>query len=349
MKIDLQELRNRADLISEQKHPDADLIIWNYNQNCQFSKAWDEYTKMARGLITDSAGNVIANPFPKFFNLGEHQESLPDEEPIITEKVDGSLGILYWIGNEPYIATRGSFSSEQALWATKWFRENVNYWQIPKSCTHLFEIIYPENRIVVNYDFSGLVLLAIRHTDTGEEVELHDTIFKSFSDKIRIAKRIQNTDLAMLQEMDAPNSEGFVVFYPKANLRIKLKFPEYVRLHKLITGVSEIAIWEHLRDGNSLDDLLQKVPDEFFQWVRSVENDLRAKFAKIWGEAQMAVQMAHGGLTRKEQALYIMENARSFSGIVFSLIDGQEKKAVAQAWKMVRPRGRSGFKQDIDA
>jgi len=30
--------------------------------------------------------------------------------------------------------------------------------------TYLFEIIYPENKIVVNYDYSGLVLLAVRNT-----------------------------------------------------------------------------------------------------------------------------------------------------------------------------------------
>ena len=179
--ISLDKIREyiKSGLIKENIHPDNENIrIYNYTHECQFDRKWDEVTTTCRGLIMNIlTGKIIARPFPKFFNLQEHldvfKKELPTEEPIITEKVDGSLGILYWlktkklclrcgslesencINNEehefsmlPWIATRGSFTSDQAIWATGWFRRNVDYSNLPKDITLLFEIIYKENRIV---------------------------------------------------------------------------------------------------------------------------------------------------------------------------------------------------------
>ena len=83
MKIDITVFHNLVDrkYISVQKHETADLLIWNYSQRCQFERYWTPETRMARGLITDSKGNIIARPFSKFFNysfpllLGYHDYS----------------------------------------------------------------------------------------------------------------------------------------------------------------------------------------------------------------------------------------------------------------------------------
>src|SRR3972149_3073306 len=110
--------------LSVQKHDKVDLLIWNYTPKAQFSRYWTDETMMARGLITDLEGNVIARPFRKFFNYSEHTgedsklPSLPMETFEVFDKLDGSLGILYWRGETPYIATRGSFSSDQAIRGT---------------------------------------------------------------------------------------------------------------------------------------------------------------------------------------------------------------------------------------
>jgi hypothetical protein len=74
VKIDLTELNKRVEqkLISVQKHPEADLYIYNYTPITQFKRHWDEYTLMSRGLILDGEGTVVARPFTKFFNYQEH-------------------------------------------------------------------------------------------------------------------------------------------------------------------------------------------------------------------------------------------------------------------------------------
>lgn len=108
-------------LVSVQVHPNRENIkIFNYTQTCQFARAWDDITMQCRGLVLDTdSGRVIANPFPKFFNYDEHLAkggTIPVEEPRVYEKLDGSLGILYFMDGEWWVATRGSFASEQAIW-----------------------------------------------------------------------------------------------------------------------------------------------------------------------------------------------------------------------------------------
>lgn len=332
-------------LISEQVHPeDSNVRIFNYTQKCQFDKTWDVVTKLCRGFVMNIVtGEVLARPFPKFFNYAEHINNgwpIPAEEPQITEKLDGSLGIMYTLHNKVWIATRGSFTSDQAVWATNWWRKNKGEEPYGNDITYLFEIIYPENRIVVNYDFSGLVHLASIDTKTGLQVD------KGMP--VRSVTKVEVDNFDDLLKMDEPNSEGFVVYYPKANVRMKIKFPEYVRLHRLITGVSEIAIWELMKDGKRLDELLEKVPDEFFKWVTEVERRLRLEFATKWGRAQNA-NIFYGSLpTRKEAALKILEKYKDVSGAVFLLMDGEDKRASEKIWKMIRPHGKSNFKVDID-
>ena len=333
-------------LIGEQVHPqNPDVRIFNYSQACQFDKAWDDVTKQCRGLILNVAtGEVIARPFGKFFNYQEHVQNawpIPGDAPQVHEKLDGSLGILYWLDGHPFIATRGSFKSDQALWATKWFRENVGDWNRLTNLTHLFEIIYMENRIVVNYDYSGLVHLATLSTDTGETVEY------SWPAPIRKAKVIPATSIEELMKLDEPNSEGFVIFYPKENVRMKIKFPEYVRLHKIITGISEIGIWELLRDGQSLKPLIEKVPDEFFKWVTEVSDRLLNEFYDIADGVDKIHETVRALPTRKEQALVIQEYDPKYRGVVFALLD-QKPRALQGIWKMIRPSGKRIYKTDLD-
>jgi len=331
-------------LVSEQVHPeDGDVRIFNYTQETQFSQVWDDITRQCRGLIMNvKTGEILARPFAKFHNFQEHVQNgwpIPNEKPIVTEKLDGSLGIMYNLNGKTWIATRGSFVSDQAVWATNWWRENKGDEPYGNEVTHLFEIIYPENKIVVNYDFSGLVHLASIETATGKQLLDHVM-------PVRRTEEHFAEDWTTLEKLDAPNSEGFVIFFPEANIRMKIKFPEYVRLHKIVTGLSEIGIWEMLRDGQDLKPLLEKVPDEFFKWIQNVSTDLVNKFSAIADEAKKIFEEVQDLPTRKEQALAINKHESKHAGIVFALLDG--KSPTDKIWKMCRPHGKRVFKNDID-
>lgn len=122
---------------------------------------------------------------------------------------------------------------------------------LDRSMTYLFEIIFPENRIVVDYGKrEELILLAIIDTKTGKEFPPKDVGFP-------IVKRYDGIkDLKDLQALEEDNREGFVVRF-KSGYRLKIKFAEYLRIHKLITKVSSIVVWEYLRTGQSMTELLE--------------------------------------------------------------------------------------------
>jgi RNA ligase len=339
-------------LISEREHPTNPAVrIFNYTAACAFSKAWDDVTRQCRGLVLNvETGEVLANPFPKFFNYQEHIQNewpIPTEEPTIHEKLDGSLGILVHVDGLPWIATRGSFNSEQAMWATAWWRKHMPPFAYPSNgMTHLFEIVAAWNRIVVKYDYEGMVYLGSRVTATGESMDCWHLFDRT---AMRRAKKIPACDLATLAEMDEPNSEGFVCHYPTENVRLKVKFAEYVRLHRLVTGLSEIAIWERMREGKTLDDLIAKVPDEFFQFVTATQTKLQSQYDAIEGEAteqfaEVRCKLAPDS-TKKDAAMLIKE--KSHRSILFSMLN--HHPYADTIWRQIRPVGKSTFTHDIDA
>jgi RNA ligase len=60
----------RQGYLSAQRHPAADLLIYNYTAKAQYERYWTPETIACRGLIVTPRGAVVARPFPKFFNLG---------------------------------------------------------------------------------------------------------------------------------------------------------------------------------------------------------------------------------------------------------------------------------------
>ena len=137
-------------LVYKQVHPTLPLTIWNYSEKVQYEGLWDEITLQTRGLVTDNDGNIIVHPFKKFFNIEEGKHT-PTEEFEVYEKMDGSLGILFFYEGKWIVVTRGSFTSDQSVKAQELLRSKYIVESIPKGYATLFEIIYPENRIVVDY------------------------------------------------------------------------------------------------------------------------------------------------------------------------------------------------------
>ena len=147
-----------------------ELTLFNYTAKAQYEARWNFFETVSRGLILNNVtGRIVARPFEKFFNWGEGGRTTDAPIDYVMEKLDGSLGIMYEHEGEFKIATRGSFDSDQAIWATEFIQSKKRH---PKDTvgeyTLLFEIIYPDNRIVVDYgQREDLVLLALRHNPTG--------------------------------------------------------------------------------------------------------------------------------------------------------------------------------------
>jgi RNA ligase len=324
----LNKYRNEG-LLYSQVHPTLPLTIWNYTEKVQYEGLWDEVTLSCRGLVTDDRAVVFARPFKKFFNMEEGKHT-PTSEFEVFEKMDGSLGIMFKYNGEVICATRGSFASDQAVWMSK-FAKEYNYQDIiVDGFTYLFEIIYPENRIVVNYgDQERLVLLGIIKTESGEEVPYDDISFDGWD---IVNKYDGIRDYSELKSKIDNNAEGFVVRFSNGD-RMKIKGEEYLRLHKVMTNLSTTAVWEVLSNGGSMDDLLKDVPDEFYGKVKEYEKSLIVQFNQLEEEYQNHFDSIKGLGVRKLFA----QTAIMFQhpSILFGMLDGKDISPMI--WKIIKP------------
>jgi T4 RnlA family RNA ligase len=326
-----------------QKHPSLDLFIYNYSQQTQWSNTWEDYTLQCRGLVLDGDGKVIARPFPKFFNYSQVEKELPiGEEFEVFEKMDGSLLITFLYKGEQIFATRGSFTSEQAIKAKEiWQKNNIDFKnELVEGQTYLFEILYPENRIVVDYHGKeDLIALSVIDNATGKEIphEVLQTMFPS------VVKKYNFDEKKKIEELFAeekPNSEGFVVRF-KSGFRCKVKFAEYCRLHKIMTGISNKNIWEFLKAGSDLNEVIKNVPDEVFDWFKKVESDLRLDYKSIKVMCDAIVKQVPEG-DRKTKAAFITKH--KYPHILFSMIDNRDYSSAI--WDLVKPKYCKPFKKD---
>jgi RNA ligase len=275
MLADSLEDRVARGLVSRRSAKDAPhLSTYCYTQRTVIDGAWDWYTMVARGIVLDHAERVVrALPFPKFFNMGERGAPAPECRFWTEEKMDGSLGIVFHDGTRWRCATKGSLDSEQAAWASA--RLPVSGMEVGN--TYLFEIIYDANRIVVPYDFEGLVLLSA-YAQNG--TELHPEECDEVADAMgvrRPARATFETLADMLREVEGfkADREGYVVRFEDGT-RLKVKGAEYLRVHRLVSRVTPLGVWDVLSSGDNPDAVMGQLPDEFHGDFRAIRAALEA-------------------------------------------------------------------------
>ncbi|MFD6415772.1 RNA ligase [Streptomyces sp. NPDC060194] len=323
-----------------QTHPSLPLRILNYTEKAQFERAWNDVTRRCRGLVVDERDRVLARPYAKFFNLSEHPAGTfaPDAPVAVTDKMDGSLGILYPTPDGHAVATRGSFASTQALHATRVWRERYAAANTPvPGVTYLFEIIFPGNRIVCDYGpLDDLVLLGGVDTVTGDPVPAAELPWTG----PRVPDFAYATLAEALAAVPRPGAEGLVLRFPRQDhTMVKIKQDDYVALHKIIFGLSARGVWERLGAGETTAAICEALPDEFHGWVRGVADDLTARRDAVLAEADAEHRRILGelpdGWTRKEYAALAARSPRR--AWLFLLLDG--KDPADRIWSTLRPEG----------
>jgi T4 RnlA family RNA ligase len=357
-------------LVNKQKHPIYDLWIYNYSPKAQFEKEWTKEMRLSRGLILDRDMNVIARPFEKFFNINTAYmpetmlENLPKEVPELTEKMDGSMGVLYTYLDQTAIATRGSFTSEQSQWATNWYKEHqkrAELWEYvwPEGWTPIFEIIYKENRIVVEYDFEGLVLLGLVNNETGEYMPHEQVQFWAKENKMRCVQ-LHTVQIEDAMKENTENREGYVASYSNG-LKVKIKFEDYCRLHRILTGLNPKDLWEHWTEGK-LCDLHndESLPKSFREWAAGWCGKFETGYVALEDEAKFIFNTSvkliypkYGGPNfhpdqmknvRKDFALFFQAQSPNLTGVLFAMLDGKNHKPIIE--KMLKPKATDTFKEE---
>lgn len=291
------ELRVRAGAIARVRK--GALSLYVYTNRCVYDAMWDEVSVLARGLVLDHEAAVVrATPFPKFFNFGERGVgpdvgSLPNEPFEAYEKLDGSLAILFFDGAEWRVVTKGAFDSAQAGWAAAWLRPRALH-ALDQETTYLFEALYPENRIVVRYDRSELVLLGAY---SGDGAELDRNELREVATRLDCplvpAHAVNSIHelVALTSELDR-NREGFVIRYA-SGLRLKLKGAAYRRIHAMLSDVTPLGLWRALEANDDLEAFRREIPEEFWADFDSIRSLLHLRLAAILAEVEAAYEAHH--------------------------------------------------------
>jgi hypothetical protein len=320
--------------------PDG-LTLFNYTDRTVWERLWCPDTLAARGLVLDEHGAIIARPWPKFFNVGEPgfaPDDLPAEVPELSDKHDGSLVIVFWNPKRErwQAVTRGSWDNPQTRFANDWLAERSPDW--PREFTYLFELVAPWNRIVLIYERADMIFLGRVNNITGQDCSYAEAEAMGRGVGLTtVGWRRGPLDSVNAADQTITDAEGFVVRYSNG-LRVKVKYAEYLRLHKLMTGLSVLAIWEGLSAGK--DQAPEGVPDEFMAWWQQHRDAMVGAYRDIEGRAKAVFDSTPKDQPRKGIAA-VFTRDKALAPVLFAMLDGKDHAPVI--WKQVRPVGGKTF------
>lgn len=343
-----------AKYIRVQDHPVSPLRIYNYTETAMFDNVWNKATLTCRGLIADRDGFLVARPWEKFFNYGQKATLIGSHDPVeITDKMDGSLGIGYkdvWAGGGKwFVATRGSFTSDQAHFACEWLGETFPDWNPDPGYTPLWEIIYPENRIVLNYgDRAEMVLLGCVDVEMGHYYGPNEAKgLLLWPGKVtQVMAHSTMAEFVGSPQAQRTNAEGVVI--RSGHRMVKIKQEDYIAAHSVVTNVSNRAVWEMLANGGGLPQQASFMPDEFYVWIVKTAAALTDAHAAWKTEAMQEFMRVYSNACKIEgiglnpepikpsrKTFASLACKSPFSAALFKLYDSQ--RIDEMAWQAVKP------------
>lgn len=348
-KIEQALISNR---IFKTKHKELDLCVYCYTRGTQYDRDWDDITSICRGLILDSNYNIVGRGFNKFWNLLEPPtpplSELEGLKFIGTEKIDGSLIIVFFYAGEWRVATKGSFYSPQADWANDWISRNVRSkfnQYLDHDYSYLFEAIYPGNQIVVKYgDREELVLLgAVRNAD-GKELSYSDLSSVAKDVNVTLVPYVEASSLKELQDVAkslGANKEGFVATFENG-MRVKIKSDEYCRVHKLISYMTPLAFWEMWdyttdpKNPGIPKSYLSQLPEEFREECDVIKAAIDKLHFDIWYTAKANYEEACKAVD--------VEDRKAFALHAFNTLSKRKANYVLMYGKCMRTGSEGAYK-----
>lgn len=365
----LPAIENHEELIVAEREF-FDIICYHINSKDTFSTkhaGW-EIRRECRGLIFDKSGKLISRPFHKFFNIGEKEETqehlLDFSTPhSVLEKEDGSMIRPILLNGTVRLATKMGFS-EVAAQAEKWLKNHNRYDDMEhwlKLCmrleiTPIFEWVSPDNRIILEYEKSDLVLLALRENDTGKYLRdyggtLPGKVFSKVRDHGTVSEDIESFIKIHSSMRDR---EGDVIFWHNTGQMVKLKNDWYVQLHRT---VDELRQWRHVTAkyyANELDDIYPKITEkvrtEIEAFICYLDGHTKAKVINLEGLFKRIVDIY--GTDRKRLALWWMASlgpeGEWQAPFIFSMLDGKEPSELVKNYIIKNSTSLTKFNKCLD-
>lgn len=289
-----------------------------------------------RGLVFCShTGKILRRPYHKFFNYGEREETksvkFRDLCSIYT-KLDGSMispfitqdRVIHW-GTRKVAA---DFEASVVQWLQE--QDKIAIYRdfardvIDTGLTPIFEWMSPDNRIVVDYRETDLVLTGIRNMNSGDYIDVFtidvvgalyniptvNTTKNKFSSMEDLSKVVYSMD----------NEEGYVLEFSGGH-RMKVKSDWYCQLHKVKAFFTfEKDVVRIILD-NQLDDMLSVLDKNDSDKINAYSVELHGCIKKIYHDVVSILrENISKGYTRKDYAIN-SKNNRMIDNLVYTHFD----------------------------
>lgn len=289
-----------------------------------------------RGLILDEDNDwrVVCYPFQKFWNTSEfYAASIDWRTAKVYEKLDGSLICGYYYKNKWHVATTGSPDASGDVHGTGQTFSDL-FWKTweeldysppgDKHSTYMFELMTPDNRIVVPHSDRNIVLLGIRDNislqESPPEVIQHWGVVWGWTHQGRPTWRVVNSCplktlddvIGAARQLNPMQQEGFVVVDKNFN-RVKVKSPQYVAIHHLKDQLTEHGILDIIKINEGSEFLV------YFPEMHQLYNSLLERFNNKVQEAEDLYHKVSSIESRKDFALAIKD--RKYASALFLMRD----------------------------
>lgn len=337
-----------AGLLRKDVSDDGSLAVYNYSEQCTFDNAWDDITKNSRGHVFNiQTGECVAWTFTKFYNLNENKSSLFEnfdwKQPYeVYEKLDGWLGTLVRNNGRFEVASRGSFHSDGAVWATS-FIQKYDLSFLPDEVTLCFEMITPRQKIIIDYgDQETLyVLAAFNRKDRTEypRKQVEEWAAKAGLPIVKKYEGMSIQDCLRIQK-EEKDREGFVIRFQDGR-RIKVKLDWYLGLAKILANTSPISMWEAMSKGKVRKEYLSMLPEEIMPMVNSYKETLESQYAMVLENVLACSKkfISERGRDRKKMGLDrgLLKGTWA-QDAVFAVMDNKESVIEKVVMKAIYPR-----------
>ena len=314
---------------------DYQVIDYVYMDN----KTFDRPELMeCRGIKFCRDGLILARPFRKFFNYGEQGSDLPFHRPhVITDKLDGSMIHPVIIDGRLYMHTRKGHTdvakkAERFILSSGRGYSEFCIRALKDGWTPIFEYVGPENRIVVRYDEEDLVLLAMRHTITGnimgyfdllESADAFDVPVVTPATAPRLSKEVFVEHARTLED-----AEGYVVYFDNGYM-VKIKADDYVLKHRALDDMNSKKKVVALCAQGFMDDVLPTLDEADRLDLLGFNDGVQAEITRYSGTAMtLAQKVIRGDMERKDFAAAMAEQdvPRWLIGVAFGIMDGKDPR-----------------------
>lgn len=311
------------------KHPD-----WYLFKYSQFATDFNnQLCKACRGVVLDIHSNVVSPvcvPFQKFFNLGEGNAAEIDwNSPVeVSLKYDGCLIKLSKYNGEVNFFTNGSMDTNivaseaidsglvdggktfQQLIDDMVSKYNASEWvkNIPEGVTFMFELIGPDNRIIVDYKEPDLIFHGCYVYPDSDPNTWYEYDSKTAKEKYNVPfntpelYHFNNIDEVVSELNSWGNDKEGVVIRDIHFNRVKIKSEQYraLKFVKGENGFSDKSLYTAYFNG-TLDDAVS-VWEEVKDKAEALKSRIESVKRWIQKQYQVAVSVKAENIDKKQAA-----------------------------------------------